>query len=65
MSRRELGAAVVAQRTGETGPDVAYFGSTNVAMYRMTSALECGDSELAVELAGSVQPGDQTGARTR
>jgi transcriptional regulator with XRE-family HTH domain len=49
-------AAVVAQRTGETGPDVAYFGPTNVAMYRMTSALERGDSALAVELAGSVQP---------
>ncbi|MGH3832443.1 MAG: hypothetical protein ACRDRS_18700, partial [Pseudonocardiaceae bacterium] len=49
-------AAAVAQRTGETGPDVAYFGPTNVAMYRMTSALERGDSDLAVELAGSVQP---------
>ncbi len=49
-------AAVVAQRTGETGPDVAYFGPTNVAMYRMTSALERSDSALAVELAGSVQP---------
>lgn len=49
-------AAVIAQRTGETGPDVAYFGPTNVAMYRMTSALERGDCDLAVELAGSVQP---------
>jgi transcriptional regulator with XRE-family HTH domain len=49
-------ATAVAQRTGETGPDVAYFGPTNVAMYRMTSALERGDSDLAVELAGSVQP---------
>jgi len=49
-------AAVVAQRTGETGPDVAYFGPTNVAMCRMTSALERGDNDLAVELAGSVQP---------
>ncbi len=49
-------AAAIAQRTGETGPDVAYFGPTNVAMYRMTSALERGDSALAVELAGSVQP---------
>jgi hypothetical protein len=49
-------AAVVAQRTGETGPDVAYFGPTNVAMYRMTSALERGDIDLAVELARSVQP---------
>lgn len=37
-------------------PDMAYFGPTNVAMYRMTSALERGDSDLAVELAGSVQP---------
>lgn len=50
-------AASIAQRTGETGPDLAYFGPTNVAMYRrMTSALERGDSDLAVELAGSVQP---------
>lgn len=49
-------AAAIAQRTGETGPDVAYFGATNVAMYRMTSALERGDSDLAVELADSVQP---------
>ncbi|MGH3870499.1 MAG: helix-turn-helix domain-containing protein [Pseudonocardiaceae bacterium] len=49
-------AAAVAVRTGETGPDVAYFGPTNVAMYRMTSALERGDIDLAVELAGSVQP---------
>ncbi len=49
-------AAVVAQRTGETGPDVAYFAPTDVTMYRMTSALERGDSALAVELAGSVQP---------
>jgi hypothetical protein len=49
-------AAAIAQRTGETGPDVAYFGPTNVAMYRMTSALEHGDSDLAVKLASSVQP---------
>jgi hypothetical protein len=49
-------AAVVAQRTVEAGPDVACFGPTNVAMYRMTSALESGDSDLAVQLAGSVQP---------
>jgi len=49
-------AASIAQRTGETGPDLAYFGPTNVAMYRMTSALERGDIDLAVPLAGSVQP---------
>ena len=49
-------AAAVARRTGEAGPDVAYFGPTNVAMYRMASALERGDMDLAVELASSVQP---------
>jgi hypothetical protein len=49
-------AAAIAQRTGETGPDLAYFGPTNVAMYRMTSALERGDCDLAVELAASVEP---------
>jgi hypothetical protein len=44
---RLVEAASIAQRTGETRPDLAYFGPTNVAMYRMTSALERGDSDLA------------------
>jgi transcriptional regulator with XRE-family HTH domain len=49
-------AEAVAQRTGEAGPDVAFFGPTNVAMYRMTSALERGDHDRAASLAASVEP---------
>ena len=58
-------AAAIAQRTGETGADVAFFGPTNVAMYRMTSALERGDCDLAVELASSVQPARITSPERR
>lgn len=49
-------ASEVASRTGEAGPDVAFFGPTNVAMYRMTAALERGDLDRAVELSASVVP---------
>jgi hypothetical protein len=49
-------AEAVAQRTGETGPDVAFFGPTNVAMYRMTSALERGEFDRAALLADGIDP---------
>jgi hypothetical protein len=49
-------AADVAERTGESGPDTAFFGPTNVRLYRMQGALEAGDVERAVELADQVDP---------
>ncbi|MFE2751492.1 helix-turn-helix domain-containing protein [Actinosynnema sp. NPDC059335] len=49
-------AAEVAERTGESGPDTAFFGPTNVRLYRMQGALEAGDAERAVELADQVDP---------
>jgi transcriptional regulator with XRE-family HTH domain len=49
-------AAQVADRTGEAGPDVAYFGPTNTALYRMGAALERDDPEQAVAHAADVNP---------
>ncbi|GDY28683.1 helix-turn-helix domain-containing protein [Gandjariella thermophila] len=49
-------AEAVAQRTGEAGPDVAFFGPTNVAIYRMNSALERGELDRAAVLADGVDP---------
>lgn len=42
---------------GVAGPSAdRSLSSMNVVIYRMTSTLERGDSDLAVELSGSVQP---------
>jgi transcriptional regulator with XRE-family HTH domain len=49
-------AAQVADRTGEAGPDVAFFGPTNTALYRMGAALERDDPEQAVAYAANVNP---------
>lgn len=49
-------AAQVADRTGEAGPDVAFFGPTNTALYRMGAALERDNPEQAVALTASVNP---------
>lgn len=49
-------AARVATRTGETGPDVSFFGHTNLGMYRMAAALEAGEPDGAVSLSRQVNP---------
>jgi hypothetical protein len=49
-------AADVAARTGECTADVSMFGPTNVALYRMSSALERAEHDRAVAYAEQVQP---------
>jgi hypothetical protein len=47
-------AQAVAERVGEAGPDVSYFGPTNVGLYRMATALERGEADQAAELADAI-----------
>lgn len=49
-------AAVVAERSGESGADTAYFGPTNTALYAMGAALERDDPEQAVGYGDTVNP---------
>lgn len=49
-------AAQVADRTGESGPDTAFFGPTNTALYRMGAALERDDPEHAVQHGATINP---------
>jgi len=49
-------AEAIARRVGEQGPDLAYFGPTNVSLYRMAVALEAGEPDRAAAVAAAVDP---------
>lgn len=49
-------AAELAQRTGEGDAFWLGFGPTNVGIWRMASALEVGDYDQVVRIAGGLQP---------
>lgn len=54
VEQRLAEADAIAARVGEQGPDLAYFGPTNVALYRMAAALEVGDPDRAAAVATRV-----------